>query len=146
MPNYFILDKYLREHRVRSLSKIYERGMVHFYYARQLAKLKIDSKTKKTIWPRQNFTDSFPKYKNEMWKQYIAKKKRLMLDNSHEKDKKKVTKKVLIIEMHKLHPDWNQQDIADMVMCERSTVTHVLHDQVCDKDSFTLSNEDVCNG
>ena len=101
IPNFFILDKYIREHRVKTLTRVVMRGWFWFYSPARVKMLKIDDKTKKVNWDIWNYRDSFKKFKGELWNQYIEKKKKLVLENSdmEKKKKKEFTKEEAIRRM-----------------------------------------------
>lgn len=74
VPSFFILDKYIREHRVSGLIKVVARGRLKFYSRRKLKDAFYNPKVKRFSWGDPSFKDGFPKYKGKHWKPYTDKK------------------------------------------------------------------------
>jgi hypothetical protein len=125
VPSFFILDKYIREHRVRSLSKVYDRGLANFYFTKEIRRIKQNPKTKAYVWPRENFTDSFPKITGPIWDEYVTKKKRLVLE-ANEKKKRLTPLQESILLLYKNNPNWSQRKIAKHLGCAQGTVWDTL--------------------
>lgn len=85
VPDFFILDKYIRNHRVRSVSNVTERGMANFYFNSTVRKI-IKDKNNKINYPTYNYRDRFPLFSGPLWKKYLEKKRKLVLDNNEEKE------------------------------------------------------------
>lgn len=83
IPNFWILTKYIREHRVKAVLRIVKRGWVFYYGPKKVKKIKRDKRTLKTIWPDWDFRDSFPDASRlwpEEWEQYKDRKRKEILD------------------------------------------------------------------
>ncbi|MBV6343611.1 hypothetical protein HWQ67_18750 [Candidatus Magnetobacterium casensis] len=83
IPNIWIIDKYLREHRIRSLTRVVSRGWAWHYDKSRLIQISRDKHNPAiTYWPHCNFKDSFPNAAEaypEEWAEYLKKKKRMSL-------------------------------------------------------------------
>jgi len=75
VPSFFILDKYIREHRVSSLIRVVARGRFKFFSRRRLKAAFFNPKAKKFSWGDPSFKDSFPKYTGKFWEPYTKKKR-----------------------------------------------------------------------
>jgi hypothetical protein len=78
IPQFQLLDKYIREHRVKSASRIPIRGWAWFYCKRTLNLIRPDKKRRgRIIWPDWDFRDTFPDAAAlwpEEWERYKKKK------------------------------------------------------------------------
>ena len=80
IPDFFLLDPYVRGHRVRSMCRIVGRGSVAFYSKAKMAQIKRDPENRATIYPEPNFYDNFNKLDGRkdkqgvFWKGYLKKK------------------------------------------------------------------------
>lgn len=79
VPDFFLLDKYIREHRVKSLCRVVNRGWFHFYSKKRVQDLHRDGN--RTIWPNPNFRDSWTKMEGEFWQQYRERKQEQLFEN-----------------------------------------------------------------
>jgi len=70
-----LLDKYVIEHRVRSVARVVKRGWVWWFTKPQIPLINYDKKTKKYDWPEPRFRDSFPKVSGAEWEAYKHRKK-----------------------------------------------------------------------
>ena len=75
IPNIMILDSYVREHRIRSMTRVVRRGAFEFYSGKLCKMIKKDGKTRQIIYPQTNFFDGFPILKGKLWNEYLAKKR-----------------------------------------------------------------------
>ena len=69
-----LLDKYIIEHRVRSITRVVKRGWVWWYTKPQIPLITINTKTKKYDWPEPRFKDNYPKIQGKQWTEYKRKK------------------------------------------------------------------------
>lgn len=99
VPNFWIIDKYIREHRVKSVMRVVKRGWIHYYGPKKVRMIRQDKKKRyKTIWPDYDFRDSYPKVEPELWEIYKNKKKSIVsksrdgIDSVAEKHNKKCLK------------------------------------------------------
>lgn len=80
IPDFFLLDPYIRGHRVRSMCRIVGRGSIAFYSKAKTIQIKRDPENRSTIFPEPNFFDIFSSLENDkgragkLWKEYIKKK------------------------------------------------------------------------
>ena len=82
VPNYWVLDKYIREHRVKSVTQVPIRGRYRYYCPSKVKDLRQDKKKKyKTIWPSYDLNGYFNKCKGPLWADYIKKKKQLVIES-----------------------------------------------------------------
>jgi len=117
IPNFWILSRYIREHRVKTISRVVKRGWYWHFSPRKVRQIERDKVTLKTIWPDWDFRDSFPDGSTwEYWEDYKQKKRQLAIerDKKHKKPKKKKGKTVRekIEELVRKHPDWTGVMIA----------------------------------
>lgn len=85
VPNFWIIDKYIREHRVRSVTHVVRRGWVHYYGPKKVRLITQDkNKAYKTIWPDYDFRDAFGKVDPVLWARYVDKKKNIVAGRSTE--------------------------------------------------------------
>lgn len=90
IPNFWILDKYIREHRVKTVSRVVKRGW-QWHFSPRTVKFFVRDKKRpiQTIWPPFDFRDSFPdasKLWPDEWAEYKKKKESLSTkpDNAKE--------------------------------------------------------------
>lgn len=80
IPNFWVLEKYIREHRVKTLSRVVKRGWYWHFGPRKVKMIHRDKTTfnsYRTVWPDFDFRDTFPNYKAnnpEEWSRYERKK------------------------------------------------------------------------
>jgi len=74
VPSFFIIDKYIRQHRVAGLIKVTKRGRFKFYSKRRLKQSYYNSKSNAFVWATPCFVESFPKFKGDIWSAYKEKK------------------------------------------------------------------------
>lgn len=87
VPNFWILDRYVREHRVKTVSRVVKRGWFHHYSPKKVKQIRRDKKTLKTIWPDYDFRESFGN-SAELWPDEWAlykNKKELLVTESNNK-------------------------------------------------------------
>lgn len=75
IPDFSLLTKYIKNHRLKSLTRVISRGKCEFYSKHALSKIRLDHNTKRVFWPLPNFHDDFPKIKGKEWEAYLKKKK-----------------------------------------------------------------------
>ncbi len=105
MPDFFALDKYIREHRVGSLSRVVKRGRGWFYSKSKIQKMLTQShsvfnKNFGSKWTDPNFKHNFPDLDKKTKKKYLIMKKNIM--DSYVVEEKKantITKKERIIKL-----------------------------------------------
>ncbi len=73
-PTITIVDKYVREHRIRSMTRVVRRGCFYFYSRKRILQIYQDPKTKEIIYPKPNFIEGFPKLGGADWREYTKKK------------------------------------------------------------------------
>jgi hypothetical protein len=84
VPRFNIIDRYIREHRVKGLLRVTKRGRFAAYNKQMIDKIHKDKWSSKIIYPRTIFKESFGKFNDmELWTAYI-KKKGMVLDESNE--------------------------------------------------------------
>jgi len=84
VPNFWVLDRYIREHRVKTVARVIKRGFFWHYSPHSVKKIVRDRKTLKTVWPRYDFRERYYDAFN-MWKfskEYRKKKGELLLENN----------------------------------------------------------------
>lgn len=69
-----LLDKYIIEHRVRSVARVVKRGWVHWFSKTKIPLINFNQKTKKYEWPEPTFRDTFPKVTGTDWELYKRRK------------------------------------------------------------------------
>jgi hypothetical protein len=80
VPDFFLLDPYVRGHRVRSMCRVVGRGELAFYSKSHIQLIRRNLENKATIYPEPNFFDDFtmldkkPGIPGHVWKDYLAKK------------------------------------------------------------------------
>lgn len=74
VPSFFILDVYVREHRVKTMCKVIKRGWFHFFSKKRIQQIKKKTGTKEYEYPKPNFKEAFTKVENQEWQTYITKK------------------------------------------------------------------------
>jgi excisionase family DNA binding protein len=75
VPNFFIIDKYIREHRVKSVTRIVKRGWFHFYSKSRTSLIHRDKKKpNRIIYPTPNFRAHFPRLNGNLWDIYLKRK------------------------------------------------------------------------
>lgn len=88
IPNFWILDKYIREHRVKTLSRVVKRGWNWHYCPDTTRDIKRYKNSFKTIWPGFDFRDTYPDYAKlypEEWEAYKKKKAESTLNQGRKK-------------------------------------------------------------
>lgn len=89
IPNFWILTKYIREHRVKAVMRITKRGWVHYYCPKKVKQIRRNKRTLKTIWPDWDFRDTFPdagKLWPDEWKEYKERKRKEVLEDEQKSD------------------------------------------------------------
>lgn len=87
-PSFFIIDQYIRQHRVKSVSRILKRGRFALYNYKKIKKIYRDKFTGKIYYPKPNLKDSFPKFGDmELWNAYLEKKKNVLYDPKQHEDR-----------------------------------------------------------
>lgn len=126
IPDFFILDKYIRDHRVRGLLRVTKKGRFFAYNKQQIKK--IEKKSGKGIkYPHPAFKGSFGKYKGELWKKFNKKKDEAMLEAEEDKkEKKKANKNDFIINYAKKHPNATQKEIGEVFNLTRRRIGQIL--------------------
>lgn len=76
IPDWFLLDSYVRSHRVRSLTVVKERGIFAFYSKRQTKKIRRNPNNKVTEYGTAFFHNTFKKPDYPLWDDYENKKKK----------------------------------------------------------------------
>lgn len=83
VPNFWLLDKYLRDHRIKTVSRVVKRGWVFEYSPRTVRIFKQNDKKKMQMdWPPPDGKDSFPdasKLWPKEWEEYKKKKESLAI-------------------------------------------------------------------
>lgn len=84
IPQFQLLDKYIREHRVKSVARIPYRGWAWFYSRRTVRMIRPDKKRPgHVIWPEWDFRDTFPdaaKLWPQEWERYKKKKNKNLMN------------------------------------------------------------------
>jgi len=113
VPDFFILDKYLREHRVRAVVRVTKRGRFQVFNFKNLQR--IEKKKGKIKYPKASFAGSFGKMTGEIWKRYNAKKDRALLESEEvDKKKRRPTKRDLIEKYLKKDPEVSNRVLASV--------------------------------
>jgi len=103
VPNPLLIDKYLRDYRIRNVVRIVKTGRFFIYNQKNSQKIRKDKKTDKIKWPKPNFRGSFPKLSGELWNNYKKKKSGQIfttLEKDDVKRKKRQTLRIQILEMY----------------------------------------------
>jgi len=74
IPDFTLLQKYIKNHRLLSLTRVISRGVCEFHSKNNLFKIKLNPQTKKIEYPKPSFYDRFPKVEGEEWNEYLKKK------------------------------------------------------------------------
>lgn len=74
VPSFFIVDKYIREHRVAGMVKVTKRGRFKYYSKRRLNSSHYNSKANAYAWADPCFVDSFGPITGKLWDEYRAHK------------------------------------------------------------------------
>lgn len=74
IPSFFILDRYIREHRISSLIKVVARGKMKFYSRKRIKQSFYNPKANAFNWANCNFVDRFNKFSGPLWEKYKKKK------------------------------------------------------------------------
>lgn len=118
VPNFWIIHKYIREHRVKSVTHVVRRGWVHYYGPKKVKLIRQDKhKAYKTIWPDYDFRDTFPKFDEALWKLYDEKKKSIVANSDDEVTTQK--KSEPNIQCKKCQYKWFTTSIRDYITCPR---------------------------
>jgi DNA-binding MarR family transcriptional regulator len=98
VPDFFLLDSYIRGHRAKTLCQVFERGQCKGFNKAMLSRIVKDDKTRRTTYPDPpTFWDKFPDISRDrgklgkLWKTYIKKKDKYLQG----KDKKTELKEQL---------------------------------------------------
>jgi hypothetical protein len=76
LPSFWYLDKFFRQHRLKGLFFVYNRGVVAFWNKRQIKQLIDKGEDRQNIWAvKPSIRDRFPKYNGRLLKEYEEKKK-----------------------------------------------------------------------
>ena len=70
VPSFFIVDKYIRDHRVAGLIKVTKRGRFKYYSKRRLKQSHYNSKVNAYAWADPSFTDTFGPMSGQLWEDY----------------------------------------------------------------------------
>lgn len=116
MPNYNMLERYVRTHRIKTIAKISKRGMYYFYSPKRVRMVKkgVDGKVE---FPSPNFLGAWEEYNGELWEEYLKKKDSYVSTGSKAKiwdEKKRVIKK--------MRKSYTQRDIATILGVKKNTV------------------------
>jgi len=76
IPNWFLLESYVRMHRIVGLCKILDRGKVAFFSKDKINSIRRDGITKREFFPKPSFYDLYPKLDDDLWKNYCEKKEK----------------------------------------------------------------------
>lgn len=82
VPDFFLIDKYVRVHRARTLLKLVGRGRFGFYSRKRMRQIRIDPFTRMIRYPAPNFYDDYPKVKGKEWDEYKKKREAYQLEYS----------------------------------------------------------------
>jgi len=94
MPDFFSLDRYIKEHRVGSVSRVVSRGWAWFYSKSKIRQiLAKHSKTKFNPWIRPNFKHRFPDLPPNQKKKYLKMKAQIMERYTETTEKKTIASK-----------------------------------------------------
>lgn len=123
MPDYVSLDPYVRDFRVKSVSKIVKRGWAWFYSKKRIKQMMEKHKSsskKKFRWIEPNFKHYFPDLPEHLKSKYKELKQKQMEEYTKEKkDKeekqKEDTKKTLVESIIKEYPSINPKEISNKV-------------------------------
>ena len=80
VPDIFLLEPYIRGHRIKSLCHITSRGHIAVYSKERIKKISRDKETRSTIYPSPNFYDTFNKLEGrkglegKLWEFYRQRK------------------------------------------------------------------------
>lgn len=80
IPDFYLLDKYIREWRIKSLIKVKSRGRFFFFSKNRIKQIRMNKRKTKRIYPTPDFKESFSSMKDEFWDKYLDKKGSI-LDN-----------------------------------------------------------------
>ena len=84
-PSLQIIDKYIREHRVKTVSKVTSRGNFKFWGQKKTKQIKINRYTGQLKFGKANFKERFPQYPNDkLWQDYLQKKGTILKKESRE--------------------------------------------------------------
>lgn len=141
IPNFWILDKYMREHRVKSVMRVVKRGWFWYFGPKKVKMITRDKKKNyKTVWPDWDYRDSFPKEFNEdfkkIWGAYLEKKKKLIVENEDGIAKKKGKKNTQCI---RCNYQWFYSGSLENTLCpscRKLTPTHNLNNTIVNKENF----------
>jgi len=79
VPKFQIIDKYLREHRVRAICRVMKRGRAFVYNRRAVNMIHPNKKYfGRWVYPTPTFKVSFPKYTGSNWEGYLKKKGKIL--------------------------------------------------------------------
>ena len=134
MPDFFALDKYIREHRVCSLSRVVKRGRAWFYskskiqYMLQQSHSVFSKNFNRSKWSNPNFKHSFPDLEPNVKKKYLEMKEQIMNTYTSKTEKNKApTKRTIIVSMFK--EGYDPKEIARVVKSPLSYVREVRNEQ-----------------
>lgn len=88
VPSFFILDKYIRDHRVGCLVNVYERGRFVVFGKEQVEQITKDNQGKQ-YYPDPYYSGTYTKLWGKLWKDYVEKKEAEMIKLDQEPEKKK---------------------------------------------------------
>jgi hypothetical protein len=135
IPNFWLIDKYLREHRVKTLSRIIRRGWLWHYSPQKVRMIRRHKKTLRTLWPEADFKDSFPDAAllwPRVWAAYKKKKAEQAVVSQSDKEKASIP-----MCCRKCGYLWIYTGILLMVQCPSCrTYNHVLHDKITNPKTF----------
>lgn len=123
MPDFISLDPYVRDFRVKSVSRIVKRGWAWFYNKKKINQMmeKYNTSSKKKFkWIEPNFRHYFPDLPDNIKEKYKDLKKQQMLEyikekkNKEEKQKEE-TLKTLVESVINEEPDINPKEISHRV-------------------------------
>lgn len=123
MPDFVSLDPYIRDFRVKSVSRIVKRGWAWFYSKKRINQMMEKYKTsskRKFRWIEPNFKHYFPDLPENLKIKYKELKKKQMLEYTKDKKDKETqqkedTLKVLVEAIIKEYPHINPREISEKV-------------------------------
>lgn len=153
IPSFFLLDKYIRMHRIGMLVHVIRRGQFCVYpsYGGKLKKLTVDG-TKywdyKVVKPL--FTESFPEFpqKSEFWKEYQKKKHKFMKDHLNDTIGNLTTRTRLEAMLYNIYTKTSvsQIQLADMIGMSPAVINKYIQKErelrgLTQEEEMTLKKE-----
>ena len=84
VPNFFIVDKYIRQNRVSALAKVVSRGRFKFFNRSALRAGHFNPKTKAYNWGAATFKSTYSEMRGKLWDDYCDMKSKYLRDRKTE--------------------------------------------------------------